>query len=1355
MNLKNQQKDATNKHKFECDKNLGMRYLQIKALLWPQQDPVKQQDKAEVKLNTKETRLTRISNHCASRCLRWLLLWLVFVPIVAAESPTSTLNALASLNQGPKTYAFLMEDVIAMQCGNPMNPHNSSPLTAVIPVCDDPCASCFLSQARKQVLHETVKPTLATLAIPQVTRVFGHGTWEPANVTCLHTVSNYSGNERAFADDDFLHCMTLIDPHIDIWPQIFACSVTMTCLVGRCIKTKKQKRRVKKARCKPRPQWGKWKPKYVKCRFVGKCRHRSARLKTRRKARKLFLQRRAWRFFRPQRISSHFNTQEQPDVPNSWSHFTQQYIKQMTSTRFDGGAAQNFFVPRRKRHKPQSTTNGNSNNEGEATRDVIAFLKQTLNNGVSMDQLLTALKNSIPSTNRKDKADKRRKKTKKQTSQTRQRNQDSQSHQNIQYWIDKHGNRKAYTVDETGWWTWLPTQKQTSAGTEDTFRPQTNADKHEYNGRDSKWISALRTADWNPCVPPKLISFQKLRNSLRDGKPIEGNVTEIWDKKTLHELETLWSSFEKKEGFTALLCGPAKLHTEETCHTRMSVCRGQYGQKLENVGLYKIGPGQGPWLPTSHKIDVKSIPKVERQTLRAAAPSFYRTPFIGTQANDSPTEVIKSLATLAGAPVSEFLGGKWTTQTSKHGTQLVVFLRLKKEFTAKLMSLSGQSGLFMTQVQPKTTEDFKPFWIDRTKNEADETYLRRILTMKNVRNQPVLFRFGPGNNLGFQKVESDKAPVKARLHVIHGVPRAWGEEDLTLFLTNQQWTDIRSISRKRQKWMFMATAPTEHAARTSWQYDAHDSDDPNIVTCSITVQVAVKTQSHPEVRTAIKAPRRVRTLQDFISSEAEYDPAHDEEVLKDVSGNHEDATASQAPNQSMTALHAQTPGARERSDHEKDKERTEKSRSRSPTREHVKPTQIDSPTPGERNSEQHSPQTIEQGPSKRAKVTEPSDPSQAIDLFGWKHWDQGGTGDCFYRVAAIFEKRQSEQPTQDESRRQGSWLRAQTCNHIHKHATRYQKLFQNKASFENWVKCAGQHNTWAEGTALQAFSEKFGRPVVIWEKKTDGASVVYTRFVIAPRFSQGFACGAKSAEPLCVQLCDKHYTALVPPNKTAFPSSWLRETPNVVVNLEGGGSDTHDNMSVATPSVHTMTSHKQLSHSVATPSVHSAAQHADAVSLKLIKDVATPSVHTRATAAKTIATKAPAALKTKTSQTQKIESRRNLPSVATQATFDPDVNNLLLDQLAECDFRPDTAPYPRHLKLDDVTLAKPQGPQVWVCPVPKCSHEIRIEAGPKARYKLQVAKSAHLKSRHTDKERAAVPRLGFSDRNHHSIPDLT
>ena len=164
-----------------------------------------------------------------------------------------------------------------------------------------------------------------------------------------------------------------------------------------------------------------------------------------------------------------------------------------------------------------------------------------------------------------------------------------------------------------------------------------------------------------------------------------------------------------------------------------------------------------------------------------------------------------------------------------------------------------------------------------------------------------------------------------------------------------------------------------------------------------------------------------------------------------------------------------------------------------------------------------------------------------------------------------------------------------------------------------------------------------------------------------------------------------------------------------------------------------MTSREQLSHSVATPSVHSfAAKLAATVSLKPVKDVSTPSVHTRAAAAKTNATKAPGAPMTVISQTRKNKSRSNLPSLATLATFDH-VANLPPDQPPDCDFRLDSAPYPRHLKKLDGHFSQAARPASLGLSCAQMRSRNSDCGRPKDRYKLQVAKSAHLHSRHTAK----------------------
>ena len=120
-------------------------------------------------------------------------------------------------------------------------------------------------------------------------------------------------------------------------------------------------------------------------------------------------------------------------------------------------------------------------------------------------------------------------------------------------------------------------------------------------GRDSKWVSGLRLADWDVTVPPELVSFPKIKSCLRSGESFGGNVCEIWDYHTLEELLTLWSCFQQTQGLTALLFGDAKQKAQGACHARLSLTRGSFGHKLEDPGLLKIGEGRGPWLPGEQK----------------------------------------------------------------------------------------------------------------------------------------------------------------------------------------------------------------------------------------------------------------------------------------------------------------------------------------------------------------------------------------------------------------------------------------------------------------------------------------------------------------------------------------------------------------------------------------------------------------------------------------------------------------------------------------------------------------------------------------------------------------------------------
>jgi hypothetical protein len=502
-----------------------------------------------------------------------------------------------------------------------------------------------------------------------------------------------------------------------------------------------------------------------------------------------------------------------------WPDMSPQYLNFLKSDRLVGGGYSKknpWVAKRRKGNKAAESNAANAH-----TRDVIAVLKQCLNHGISMDDVWAFLQQKVPQQSKPSKVKKTRRKPSQSTSGTEPRTKAQ-----VRQWTDYQGNTHQYTVDETGWWSWL---EPVSAA-----KPQPVAEvksKHSSTvlGRDGCWVSSLRISDWDSACVPKLVSFPKVRASIKEGKEIPGNVIEIWDAQSYDELQTLWDCFALQKGATVLLCGPAK-SVAGACHTKMSLSRGGYGHKLEAVALAKLGTQPAPWFPTAKRVEMTTVPKVERHTLRIAAPDFFRQSFLGPKAQDSQTQVIVSLAELGRCSVSEFYGGRWSTQTKPEGKQLVVFLRLKKPLRDTLLEASGQHGLFMTAVADKNEEksDIKPFWIARNPKEDHESYLRRVLTIKKERKQVILFRFGTGDILGFPKKITDSYAPKARLHIAHGIPNAWGAEDVENFLGRQDWKQIEQLSRRGKTWFFKATGPGEAAERAAWQYEIFGAEETRI-----------------------------------------------------------------------------------------------------------------------------------------------------------------------------------------------------------------------------------------------------------------------------------------------------------------------------------------------------------------------------------------------------------------------------------------------------------------------------------------------------------------------------------------------
>ena len=222
----------------------------------------------------------------------------------------------------------------------------------------------------------------------------------------------------------------------------------------------------------------------------------------------------------------------------------------------------------------------------------------------------------------------------------------------------------------------------------------------------------------------------------------------------------------------------------------------------------------------------------------------------------------------------------------------------------------------------------------------------------------------------------------------------------------------------------------------------------------------------------------------------------------------------------------------------------------------------------------------------------PCDPEDAVGK-GWFLRDMGGEGDCFYRCAGTHVSKDPPKITTEGAKIQGRFVRVKVVEHVRKHQKKFAEIFESDEKFEDWCQETAKSGAWVEGTALQAFSERYGVPVIIWSHKPT-SGLAWLLLVVAPRFSSGVACGANDCVPLCLQLKDQHYQILNPPDQGKIPSNWLKETPNVVVDLRGAGRSfvsappsevTNPSEVCPTPSVHTMMSGSGAPHSTGTPSV--------------------------------------------------------------------------------------------------------------------------------------------------------------------------
>ena len=99
--------------------------------------------------------------------------------------------------------------------------------------------------------------------------------------------------------------------------------------------------------------------------------------------------------------------------------------------------------------------------------------------------------------------------------------------------------------------------------------------------------------------------------------------------------------------------------------------------------------------------------------------------------DQSPTDIVRELATWNLANTAQFLGGTWRWEQGRRAAQLVGHLKVPEALATKMIQQSGHRAIFCTQTQVHLRDE-KILWQCRLKDEDDEHYHRRALSKRTA-----------------------------------------------------------------------------------------------------------------------------------------------------------------------------------------------------------------------------------------------------------------------------------------------------------------------------------------------------------------------------------------------------------------------------------------------------------------------------------------------------------------------------------------------------------------------------------------------------------------------------------------------
>ena len=324
----------------------------------------------------------------------------------------------------------------------------------------------------------------------------------------------------------------------------------------------------------------------------------------------------------------------------------------------------------------------------------------------------------------------------------------------------------------------------------------TGSISHRSTRTHKAFLQSFVSSEWT--VPPIVTSYDECHQAMLNGTAMPGNIIEV-DWQQYEELKDMLSAYEFKAPITMMWQGNyATSEKQKVAWVRaQSSAKNPFAPVQVTCESFNEGPKPRP--PT--KAAIATSDASTKVTLRITAPECYRAIHASDNKGDNPGKIIAHIQQWQlGLTSSQLTGGSWVRQWTKKGAQLVGHLKIKEEHASVLLTHSGRNAVFFTKTGDRANQK-KVSWIQRNKQESDETYFRRV--QQQAAKKAIRFRSGGANDLGVDQDKADEEPIKYHWKV-QGTPSSWDEADLSVFLEAQRWTDVR-ISYRRKAGKHKAT----------------------------------------------------------------------------------------------------------------------------------------------------------------------------------------------------------------------------------------------------------------------------------------------------------------------------------------------------------------------------------------------------------------------------------------------------------------------------------------------------------------------------------------------------------------------